>query len=163
MTFKEQVQKLSSKEIIMSMVNGLRDPNVKVDMRSFGGVEYSRGVFGLFKREVCIGCAATNAICNLTKVKFTPKNIKNRSCAVELHLGNMKAKQRNLEDEAEYFLHSFEAAINDLRKGSVEGYNFIAVEEGFAKIEIVDMELPNMQTYNFKLHLDAYEELANRQ
>jgi hypothetical protein len=35
-SFDEKVRSMSAKEIIMAMVNGLKNPAVKVDMGSFG-------------------------------------------------------------------------------------------------------------------------------
>jgi hypothetical protein len=161
MTFKEQVQKLSAKEIVMSMVNGLRNPAVKVRMETYGDSLPIKSLFGLMTKEVCIGCAATNAICNLTKVKFTPKSIKNRSYTIENHLGNENICEDL--DEAEIFLGHFESAIDFLRQGNIPSYNYIASSKGFAQIKLGSEELPYLANDSFKTFLGAYEELADIQ
>lgn len=58
MNFKETVQKMTIKEIILAMVNGLKKEHVKVDFNYFGYVA---------PNGICYGCAATNAICEITK------------------------------------------------------------------------------------------------
>jgi|TARA_R110000868_G_scaffold74337_13_gene215017 hypothetical protein len=161
MTFKEQVQKLSAKEIVMSMVNGLRNPAVKVRMETYGDSLPIKSLFGLVTKEVCIGCAATNTICNLTKVKFTPKSIKNRSYTIEEHLGNGKIYEDL--DGACIFLAEFETAIDFLRQGSINSYNDIASSNGFAKIKWGSKELPYLGNDDFKMFLGAYEKLADIQ
>ena len=58
--FKEKVQAMSAKEIIMAMVEGLRNPVTKIHMGTYGKVE----------GDVCYGCAATNAICKIGKISL---------------------------------------------------------------------------------------------
>jgi hypothetical protein len=38
MTFEERVKSMSAKEIIMAMVEGLRDPKIEVDMGTLVGI-----------------------------------------------------------------------------------------------------------------------------
>jgi len=64
-TFRQQVLSMTAGEIIMSMVKGLEKPVTKIDMDTYGQT----------RDGVCYGCAATNTVCKIAKVKFTQNNI----------------------------------------------------------------------------------------
>lgn len=138
---------MSAREIIMAMVNGLKEPAVKVNMMTFGAAEYDQ-----HDKLVCYGCAATNAICNITKVTFTPKTI-----------GDIKWRSAILHADV-HFLERFESAIDYLRCGSIGDYNEIAAYNGFAEIKNWPIEdLPILHTGTYAVDLPAYEALANMQ
>lgn len=69
MNFKQKVQSMTAKEIIMAMVESLIPPPlIKVDMGTFGTTEITKPAtkflgWTLRKAEsICFGCAATNTI-----------------------------------------------------------------------------------------------------
>ncbi len=149
MNFKEKVQSMTAKEIIMAMVDSLvRPPLVHVDMASWGDAR--RTWRTLFLTKTCFGCAATNTICQISGVKFTPENIENRAGA--------------LNTEA-IFLNNFENAINALRQGSIPAYNAYAECAGFALIKTSPgtVTLPTLENNYKNFELDAYKWLANQQ
>lgn len=150
-TFQEKVRSMTAKEIIMAMVEGLKNPSVKVNMNTFGD---SRKVtlFGLTILKVCYGCAATNTICKISGVKLNYESIKNTQ---------NRSKAINSD---KIFLEEFEEAIDCLRKGLLYGYNSIAHIYGFAMIKNErDIPLPTLLNKNYKKLLYLYEELANSQ
>lgn len=64
MNFKEKIRNLTAPEIIRAMVEGLKNPAVKIQMATFGTVA----------NGVCYGCAATATIAHLMGIeKTTPK------------------------------------------------------------------------------------------
>ena len=90
MNFEETVRAMSMKEIIMAMVNGLRNPHVKVVMSSFGHM----------KDGICFGCAATNTVCEITGKTYDEGVIE---------YATDRAKFMNC---TYIFLHKFESAID---------------------------------------------------
>lgn len=147
MKFKEKVQSMSAKEIIMAMVEGLENPYTTVDMGTFG--EKSHRLIPNWVKPFCYGCAATNAICVIrgTTHEFS-ENSKDRWLSI---------------DEDIDFVQNFEFAIDHLRKGEVDYYNRKAELHGFAKIKSFDMYLPFLSTEDYKLGLRDYRKLAESQ
>ncbi len=144
MNFKEKVQSMTAKEIILAMVEGLRNPTVKVDMNEFGGVN---------DKGICYGCAATNIICKITGKKFTKNNIENRE------------RRSDFINTDFDFLEAFENAIDFLRMGDLDNYNKKAEEGKFAEITSGEdlknfIYLTNDYT---ETDLKLLEELANLQ
>lgn len=143
MVFKEKVQSMTAKEIIMAMVNGLKKEHVKVDINTFGCVE----------DDVCYGCAATNAICEISGKVFTADNIKgwqNRGFFIG---------RENIN-----FVAGFETAIDVLRSLNIYYYNRIAEEYGFATIDsnhFGKFNLPQIENDNYKEAIIKWEEFAN--
>ena len=107
--FENKVKSMSIKEIVLAMVEGLRNPKTdKVDISSWG--EVSEGL--------CIGCAATNCILLLSESEAREEiSIEGRSW-------------RNGPN----FLIAFEDAINYLRQRALNSYNRIASKNGFATL-----------------------------
>lgn len=142
-TFEEKVKGMTAGEIIMAMVDGLKKKHVQIDMLTFGESEDG----------ICYGCAATNAICEINGVIFTPTVI------------NTERKRRefvNSNDRAFYF--DFELAIDYLRKGRVKDYNELANKQGFAEITHHEgMHLPFLKSDFTEAELVQYVKLANRQ
>lgn len=93
--FEEIVRNMKPHEIVMAMVDGLKNVHYKVQMRTFGFNE----------NGVCCGCAATNAIYEISKKKFTVDNIEDR----ELRANFLECEY--------YFLNDFEETVDLLRRG----------------------------------------------
>lgn len=117
--FSEVVRGMTFKEIAQAMVDGLKDPSVVIDLSSYG-----------YETDgVCYGCAATNAICKISGVRFTPETIYER---VGVLLDTTRVETRQDEEifyKEKFFLSRFEYAINELRLGNTSqesGYNFFA-------------------------------------
>ena len=137
-TFEETVRAMTGKEIVMAMVNGLKKEHLKVDMDTFG----------LFYEGICYGCAATNAICEISGVVFTPDNIYATGC------------KANAVGSDSLFLSYFEDAIDFLRLGNIGFYNDIAEELGIATLSEPENILPRLETGNWRENLCYYEEYA---
>jgi hypothetical protein len=140
-TFEEKVKAMTSRQIIMAMVNGLKNPKVKVDMISFGkSVD-----------NVCYGCAATCAVLQIADVKPVPA------------LMDM-SEHNELLDGDWLFIAEFETAIDNLRRNKVQEYNKIARKRGFATIRRRQgFSLPRLDNSNYMTGLPRYEQLAEMQ
>ena len=141
-SFEAKVRAMSAKEIIMAMVDGLKNPTTdEVQMYTFG-----------FQRETgeCIGCAATNAICRIAGKKF---EYDGRGMRIPFSISE------NIS-----FLLDFEQAIDSLRLGNVWQYDMLARQMGIAVI-VIDphVELPILTTENYLRKLQPYIDLANSQ
>lgn len=128
---EEKLKALSAKEIIMAMVNGLRNRHTEIDMSSFGKIV----------GQVFFGCAATNCIIEITKLK--PEEEIRISC----------------ENYSELFV-KFESAIDYLRKGGICGFNSIW---DYAQIVDPYIYLPTLENYYTEEQLQKYVELAEYQ
>lgn len=148
-SFEEIVRAMSAKEIIMAMVNGLKNPSTKINMDTFGYSKHNWFTHGFGLKPICHGCAATNAICQIAGVKFTPDDIAEtwtRSSAINSSIT---------------FLNLFESAIDELRKGNIFQYNLLASRGKFAKIKnVTEISLPRLENNFSKKQLKVYEELA---
>lgn len=145
-TFKEKVRSMTAKEIIMAMVNGLKKEHVKVDMSTYGDFSEVSGI--------CYGCAATNAVCEISGVVFTGEHVLS-----ENHYWFLKTDGT--------FLELFETAIDSLRLGQINRYNDRA-EGRFAAIKRpewwpFDLEDCALRTWDYKERLYFYEKLADYQ
>ena len=150
MNFKEKVQSMTAKEIILSMVEGLEKPKVKVDMNYYGHTQPTFYFFGLFSNTECFGCAATNAICKISGVTFDKINI-----------GSTSARAEAVGSDTVFF-NAFEYAINALRCNDIEYYNQTAANIGIAKI-VKHVSLPYLTNKYTKVQLDQYRLLAEMQ
>lgn len=143
---------MSAKEIIMAMVDGLRNPAYGIDMMTFGSYQtYNTRTGNFLSRPKCFGCAATNTITQISGVKFRKNTIEE----VEL-----RAEALRTEDE---FLQIFEFAIDKLRCGLIEKYNEHAGDIRIAEIKRGSMRLPYLESDFTDKYLDAYVNLANAQ
>ena len=147
MNFEQKVKSMSAHDIIMAMVEGLKNPSIGIEMQSYG----------ICKDNICYGCAATVTVMNIADVTFNESTIKqDKHCkAVGSSFG---------------FLASFEDAIDMLRRGNVKLYNIIAKHNGFATIKqwhipILQKKiiLPILNTEDYMYNLRFYEALAKRQ
>lgn len=147
-TFKETVRSMTAKEIIMAMVEGLRNPSCRVDMSTFGHILLDEK-----GDRVCFGCAATNATALIAGIDLTPSNI------------NQKCREEQLcPGDDELFVMGFECAIDHLRNGNIEYYNEIANFTKIAKIKNpLEIDLPFLRDSNYLSKLYHYEALANSQ
>jgi hypothetical protein len=149
--FDEKVKSMSAKEIIMAMVDGLRNPSTKVDMGTFGRADVIK-FLGITLKATCYGCAATNTICNISGKKFAPNNIK-----------GSKDKAIFIDGSRDFVAH-FEESIDCLRRGEIQWYNYLAKSEGFAQIKAKPgLNLPQLNSKDYLENLDHYVELANYQ
>jgi hypothetical protein len=130
---EEKIIGLSAKEMIMAMVNGLRKRHVCIDMSTFG--RKSNGV--------CFGCAATNALIEISGISAEE--------AVDLSVFSCKS----------VIISDFETAIDSLRCGDIY---FCNIYLEFP--EIVNPEniyLPILMDDYTEDELQQYEKLANSQ
>src|SRR5690606_32735940 len=95
--FEKKVKSMTAHDIIMAMVEGLRNPRTKIDMRTFGKME----------EGICYGCAATNAVLHIMEAKD------------EEVVGHILECENETYDD---FLFRFERAIDYLRGGDVDNY-----------------------------------------
>jgi len=149
MNFKEKVQSMTAKEIILAMVDSLTHPPIiNIDMNTYG--ENRQGV--------CFGCAATNTICKISGVVFTPENIGSRRL-------RSKAINNNIfDDKIGEFLYCFERAIDALRGSELDIYNIYADHIKFALIvNPLDIKLRHLDNDYTNDDLKPYIELANSQ
>lgn len=140
----DKVRAMSAKEIIMAMVEGLRNPYTKIDMTTFG--EKIDGI--------CFGCAATNTLCQINGGLIKLPEMGVRSERVSVRFNNSKEPD---------FISAFEDAINYLRQGQLRGYNNIAADLGVAKIKGAFSKIPYLDNNYTEEELQAYVELANLQ
>jgi len=131
---EQKIRSLSAKEIIMAMVEGLKNPKTKIDMTTYGEVR-SKGI--------CYGCAATNAIIQLSD--YTPKE------ACELYY------------KVNGVIVYFEMAINALRQGNIIYYNLISLDISLPQIKEPDFEVPYISSDYTQEDLEPYIKLAEMQ
>ena len=155
MTFEETVRAMTIDQLIMAMVIGLRHPKVRLDMGTFGKVIKKEYFFGLYTQKVCYGCAATNTICQIADVTFTPENIKYLTTKSEA------------VNATPTFLSYFEQSIEELRRGNLDLYNFYAQSIGIALIPGAVVKkysginsLPHLNTEYTNDELQEYAALA---
>lgn len=125
-SFKETVQAMTAKEIIMAMVEALKEPYYKIDMNDFG---CSRTIN---MKKTCFGCAATNTISRISGIIFTPETIDwagRSNLIADANIGSGE-----YPNEETRFLDRFESAIDYLRRGNIDSYNDIAKDKDFATI-----------------------------
>lgn len=136
-SFKTKVLSMTTKELVLAMINGITKQHVELDF----------GLFGYYKNEICFGCAATNTICEITGTTFTKDFI---SCNED--------RAKFIETDKN-FLKDFEIAIDYLRQGSIKRYNGMAKFMGISQINSSKV-LPYLNNFNWKENLHYYEELA---
>lgn len=142
LNFKEKVQAMTGKEIIMVFVDSLLNPVIRVDMSTYGSVE----------NGFCYGCAATNTVCKIAGKVFNAANITHEFARAEF-----------IKSDSE-FLYYFEVAINSLRKGCLFDYNYYAGRIGISKVRnYAAISLPYLNNDYTQADLQAYIDLANAQ
>ncbi len=137
--FESKVKSMSAHDIIMAMVEGLRQPRTKIDMKTFGEIRWG----------ICYGCAATNAILHIMAAKEDEE---------------IKGYIRTATDYVISPLFQFESAIDYLRRGFVSRYNDQAKALGIAPITpMPGQELPRLDNDYTEEQLQQYEKLAKYQ
>lgn len=140
MNFKEKVQSMTAKEIIMAMVEGLQNPIIKIN-------DISEYVLD----GICFGCIVTNTICKISGKTFDKESLRNRS---------EKCKFIGTDDA---FLEYLETSINELSKGHIGDCNYYGNQIGIATITNSDISLPYLDEDYSTEDLQAYIKLANMQ
>lgn len=129
------------------MIRGLEAEHIKVDMRNFG--YYAGGV--------CFGCAATNALCELSGKVFDRDSI-------------LTTKRARFLGEETHLVHRFELLIDTLRRGSLCGFNAILYRFRPFEIEfnkdlfitlLREANLLVLGTYDYKEVLPEYKEFRD--
>ncbi len=152
----KKIKSMTAKEIIMAMVDGLKNPMTVIDMGTFGEVYEEDGV--------CYGCAATNAICNIqgTSKQKIKNEIKNELMH-GYHYTVRKTKRDLCTVDNIRFITDFEYGIDYLRSGDISAYNHYSHKAGFAKISSKGIDLPPLYTDFTTKQLEQYVKLANAQ
>ena len=141
--FETVVRAMTAKEIIMAMIEALKNPVTVINMDTFGDIIEGE----------CHGCAATNAIC---KISNTTKD--------EFKQGLDGLLRQSYGASQISFLNEFENAVDTLRRGNLQHYNEIAYGLDIAQIKIYgNMDLPELTSYNYLDNLEPYIELAESQ
>ena len=139
-SFEEKVKSMKFSEIMKAMIDGLEKPVVEVNMATYG----------IHVNGVCYGCAATNAICKIGKIKLDKTNIESGKHSEALNVGV-------------FFVDHFESAIDALRQGLCNRYNKTAylIEIAPVPTEFIDVivQLPTLTTYNYKENLIEYKKV----
>lgn len=137
--FENKIKSMSAYDIIMAMVEGLRNPRTRIDMDTFG----------LMIEGICFGCAATNAILHIMDANEEE---------VKSHVLYIKS------DDCSRAVYFFERAINLLRMGRLESYNAYVKDLGFAQITpIPGQYLPDLDNDYTEEQLQEYVKLAEYQ
>lgn len=133
---KRKIHSLSAHDIIMSMVEGLRNPRTKIDMRYFGYINDGG----------CFGCAATNTILHIMDA-----NVDETKSHIAAICGYSP-------------LRDFDYTIDKLRRGNLTYYNILAKALDYAHITpIPGQELPVLDNGYTEEQLQEYEKLAKYQ
>lgn len=140
--FEQTVKNMSAKEIILSLIEGLKNPVIKIQMKSFGF--YNPTI------NSSSGGAVTNMICMISGEVFNNHQI---------NLRESRAKSLKVSN---FFLFHFEIAIDCLRMGEIKNYNYLAGKIGLVQI-IKSKDLPCLRDGFTKADLQHYVELANAQ
>jgi len=141
--FVKVVKNMTAKQIIMSMVNGLKNPITEIRMNTYGCIY----------NNICYGNASTNTICYIAAV------------TTEEFLKGFNERHRESYGEKNIdFLDVFEKAIAHLCMGNVNYYNILGNNIKIAKIynnSIINLPILNDNfTY---VELYQYIKLANIQ
>lgn len=137
---EEKIRTMTAHDIIMAMVEGVRNPRTVIDMDDFGYI----------KDSICYGCAATNAILHI------------------MEAGDEEAVDHVRGRESEGYrasaLWPFEDAIDCLRRGRVGYYNLYAEYCGIALITPIPGQLLPILLDNYtEEQLQEYVKLAEYQ
>lgn len=153
-SFIKKVQSMTAKEIIETMIEGLKNPVTKIDMESYG---YK-------KNNICYGCAATNTIARILKLDSINNVFPDQDSTPNLPGGFHSIIN---DYEVLMFVQDFEQAINHLRLGNVNAYNIYATHAKFAKIKYDSflslLKLPILDSENYLDEFSSYQKLADLQ
>lgn len=147
--FEQKIRSMRVWEYILAMVEGLRKPKVRINMRSYGYIdETARGY------RVCFGCAATNTVAHLAGIRWTVNKVQGDMS----WLGQAQAVGADAD-----FVRGFESAINALRIGctrpfseDLEAMGLEGLPRVFQKYE----NLPELRNNYTEHQLREYEQFA---
>jgi hypothetical protein len=139
MTFKEKVQSMTFKEVVAAMVSGLEAQHVIVDMDTFG----------YYQLDTCYGCAATNAICEISGSKFVGE---------EVDVIWSRAKFINCDYP---FLYSFEHDIDDIRLPIIEFSLRVVSQPTTQQVKVIN-SLPPLRNGNWRKDLHKWKQAIER-
>ena len=144
MKFEDKVRSMSAAEIIMAMVEGLKNPRVTIRMSTFGVLE----------DNICYGCAATATICQIADKTPVPL----------ITPINYTGDRAEFINSSTGFLDIFEQTIDALRQGNISLYNSGAKVLQIATIvPFTRKKLPFLRTDYSLQDLEAYKALAKHQ
>lgn len=134
---------MTGKEVLKAMIDGLENPETKIDFWSYGHVD----------KGICYGCAATNAICKIGGVSgevYVPQ--RDNMWIDQIPFLSLNATIKTIDD--------FELAIDYLRQGALDIYNDKVKRIGFGNLQLPEnfMLLPELNGYNYKETLHFYKE-----
>lgn len=148
----------SMSDVILTLVNGVKNEWVKMDSQNYGYVK-KKTLLGITIGRVCYGCMATNALCELMGEPFKHDEISDRK---------KRAKKLNFGITL-YQLEVFEHSLDYLRRGYLKKFSLqlAQISEVF-KFDLEESQevlcnypkhLPEMNDINL-LQLKEYEKLA---
>lgn len=136
----EKFKALKPSEIIMAMVNGLRNPTLPVNMNYYVSLDFNKN---------CVGCAAANAICKIDGIGAEEASLGYKVNSLQQHFKNSN------------FISAFEVAVNNLRLGQIVLCNQDLSLIGLGPIlHKPGIKLPKLTTENYLYNLEPYIELA---
>ncbi len=154
-----KIRSLTPKQVIMAMVDGLKNPKTKIQMSTFG---YQEG-------DVCYGCAATNALCQLFDINDPVGWLAIIDDDHDQETVNRTPGFRNsaakLNEITEDIMH-FENAVEFLRRGNLLTANFALSELDINPIRYnneLDSALPRLTDSYALEDLEPYIRLAEFQ
>lgn len=142
---ERKILSMSAHDLIMSMVNGLRDPKTLIDM----------GSYGYMSEGVCFGCAATNAVLHIMNANVQE---------IRSHVVYVSFYDFSHTNNDNSTLFVFERAIDMLRRGRLEPYNEKIHPLGFPYITpMPGQKLPWLENDYTEDELQEYEKLSKYQ
>lgn len=151
------LDKLNSiSDIVDVMVRGLEREWVRVNMGTFGSIGEKTYLFGLVKKDVCVGCAATNFLCELMQKPFSIKNIEDPDTRAD-QFSDVLPRDTVV---------NFESAIDALRTGSISCFlDRVRCLQPVLNFKIPfslpDFFLPVLRTETWKENLSIYADYAD--
>jgi len=134
---KEFMDKAKPSDYIDLMVKALQNPKIEIVM----------GTYGVAIDNICYGCAATNALCELTEKTFDVDNIWHRQ---------YRAAFLNEEWRV---IARFEISIDNLRRGLF--YSFLIETNQIKPTDITIPNLPHLGNNYTQQDLDHYINFSN--
>lgn len=154
-----KIRSLTPKQVIMAMVDGLKNPKTKIKMNTFG---YQEG-------GVCYGCAATNTLCQIFDINdpvgWLPV-VKDSevldTCSITPGFRLSAPKLYEITED----IMNFENAIDYLRRGDLLSANFALSYSGINPIKYnneIEDALPRLTDSYTLEDLEPYIRLAEFQ
>ena len=154
-----KIRSLTPKQVIMAMVDGLKNPKTKISMSTFGYQE----------NGVCYGCAATNALCQLfgiqNPVGWLPSLNDDKVQEPCSRTPGFRISASKLNEITEDIM-DFENAVDYLRRGDLDAANFALAVLDIAPIRYnneLEAALPRLTDSYTLEDLEPYIRLAEFQ